>query len=67
MTPLRIRIKYSFWVKIGKGSPWIRRKPIKPNTPTIFFNKLIWRLVRTLPAISKNITPEDQHSAVRIA
>ena len=40
---------------------------INPETPTIFFNRLIWILFNTLPAISKHITAEDQQRAVRMA
>tara|TARA_Y100001970_G_C14081222_1_gene774820 strand:+ start:462 stop:743 length:282 start_codon:yes stop_codon:yes gene_type:complete len=65
--PLTISMRYSYCVKKGKGSDWISKTVINPETPTIFFNKLIWMLFNALPAMSKHITADDQQSAVRIA
>ena len=65
--PLIIRMRYSCSMKSGKGSPCKIIKEMNPSTPTIFFRRLICKLFRTLPAISKKITPHDQQSAVKIA
>ena len=65
--PLIIKTKYSSSLNAGETSPFKTMNDRNPITPTIFFNKLICKLLKTLPAIPKNITPQDQHSAVKIA
>ena len=65
--PLINKTMYSSSLKVGKTSPFKTMNDRNPITPTIFFNKLICRLLKTLPAIPKNITPQDQQSAVKIA
>ena len=65
--PLITNILYSCWLNKGKACPCNKINMIKPTTPTMFFKRLICSVFKTLPAISKNITPQDQHNAVKIA
>ncbi len=65
--PLITNRQYSYEVYDINRSAVIRSTITKPKNPIIFFRKLIWRLFRILPESSNNITPEDQHSAARIA
>ena len=65
--PLITMIQISWWVNTGNSFLCTTRKPIKPMTPMIFFSVLICKLPRIRPDTWKNITPDDQQRAVRIA